>query len=143
MELVAVIVAVITLAAVIFLQTSPPNAANNLRRWIRNTSTFFGRRRSKDISASSSAKEVVSTDARSPQSGAEFSAGALTHAPKKSPRGPEIGLRQGDKCPRCCDGVVSFDQWGPGPAGSFTAYYRCSKCQAVLASDKEFDGGLI
>lgn len=54
-----------------------------------------------------------------------------------------LGLRQGDNCPRCSVGTMFFDQWSRGPAGPFTAYYRCSKCRVVLSSDKEFDGGLI
>ena len=51
--------------------------------------------------------------------------------------------RQGDKCPRCEQGVMLFEKWSPGPAGPFTAYYRCTRCQTVFPSYQEFDGGLI
>ena len=143
MELLFFIVAVLSLAAVIFLQTSPSTAAKNLRNWFRSTLPFIGRRRNKDLGDPSSAKKIVSTDTQHRQCGAESSVGASTHSPKQSPPSQVRGLRQGDKCPRCSDGVVFFDQWSPGPSGPFTAYYRCSKCHTVLASEQEFDGGLI
>jgi len=52
------------------------------------------------------------------------------------------GLRQGDKCPHCREGVMRFEEWSPGPRGVTVAYYRCGECGTVVTSDP-FDGGPI
>jgi len=143
MEIVGIIVAVLALVTAIFLQTLPSTIARNFKQWIHTTRSVIRRNSRKDEGSPASSKEVTPVEQSGSQSEAEQISGGPTRKREAYPSGPVMGLRQGDKCPLCSAGVVYFDQWSPGPAGSFTAYYRCSKCQAVLPSDKDFDGGLI
>ncbi len=44
----------------------------------------------------------------------------------------------GDRCPACKDGRFYWSHWGPGPFGSFTAWYECNECGQELPNQEVF-----
>jgi hypothetical protein len=49
-------------------------------------------------------------------------------------------VTDGDRCPRCVGGAFRWNRWAPGPFGSFTAWYKCQKCDYELPNNEIFEG---
>jgi hypothetical protein len=44
----------------------------------------------------------------------------------------------GDECPKCKKGKLAWSKWGPGPSGSFTAWFRCGNCCSMFPGFETF-----
>jgi len=44
----------------------------------------------------------------------------------------------GDLCPGCHKGILRWYRWGHSPFGSFSAWFMCSECGDVVASQEQF-----
>ena len=44
----------------------------------------------------------------------------------------------GDQCPKCQEGRLSWAKWAPGPAGFFSAWFRCHKCASEFPGFETF-----
>ena len=44
----------------------------------------------------------------------------------------------GDQCPKCKSGRLAWSKWGPGPAGFFSAWFRCGECGSLFPGYETF-----
>ncbi len=58
--------------------------------------------------------------------------------PKTRARAPLTFVSDGAICPYCDTGQVSWYRWGPGPFGSFNAWFVCNRCSAESPGQEVF-----
>ena len=44
-----------------------------------------------------------------------------------------------EECPECNAGVLKWDHWGPSPFNRFSAWFKCTNCGDLFASQEQFE----